>query len=489
MRYLAAVALVLMQCIAIAQCGPNGCPPSRYYSSPFSQCGPQGCPPQGCPGGICPPQQRQAPRAGVQESIGGSPFTRPYSLTGNVEDAAVRVTNSAFTGAGSGTCIDYDAASGDMLVLSACHIFYDSNPRDPIDARGPAEVIMFDGTKLRGPMLGMYTIRGGDCALLRVHTGKPYPYVPLRESPPEVGSTVYKVGFPAWKKGLRDVGTGTVAEVANGELFTRMKIESGDSGGGVFSADSFLVGVVSRHEMEVGPNGQPTGRSTLNSTCCCLGPIRALIGKVGWKSSGSNGQIRQGGILNNSQIVQQVQPQQSGGVQGPPLKPATPPVQPAAPIASVPTPTPAAADLSKSLASITSQLDALSKSVDELAKQKNLPGPKGDKGDPGAAGVAGKAGADGKPGADGKNGIDGKPGPVGSVGQTGPQGVAGASGKDADPSAIAAAVQSALAAQPPMTCILKDVNGNTINTATFGPNQPLILRLVPVTTPTPPATK
>lgn len=375
----------------------------------------------------------------------------------------MRVTNSNRSGAGSGTCIDYDEAAGDVLVLSACHIFFDTDGQ-PIDARGPAEVIMFDGSKYTAPMLGMYVKNAGDCALLRVHTGKPYPFVPLAQVDPQPGSKILKVGFPAWKDGARDIGPGTVTGYEQSvRLTARMRTMSGDSGGGVFDENGELVGVVSGHETQ-GRNGPPTDRAF----CCCLQPIRSLIARVGWK--GGQGNVKQGGIGNHNQIVQ-VFPQQT--------KPSTQPdpVTPKLPAPSVPTPP---VGSTNPFAEVSASLSKLEAMVAEIKAQKAMPGPQGEKGEQGLAG---------KPGTDGKPGMAGPAGSVGPVGPDGANGVAGkdgVNGKDADPALIASAVQDALAKQPPMTAILKDQNGNVINTATFGPNQPLILRLVPVTPVTPP---
>lgn len=370
------------------------------------------------------------------------PFSRGYAATGTVVDAAVRVTNSNRSGAGSGTCIDYDEASGDMLVLSACHIFFDRDPNTRIDARGPAEVILFDGSKYTAPMLGMFVKESSDCALLRVHTGKRYPFVPLAEVEPQAGTKLFKVGFPAWKDGGRDVGPGT-ATGYDERSFLRAKMwtMSGDSGGGVFEEDGKLVGVVSGHNTQ-GRGGPPTD----SAFCCSLTPIRNLIKKVGWKGGNAP---RQGGIGNHNQIVQ-VFPQGSGGSQPGGGQGVTPPKLPdqVGPLTPSPT-TPPIQGESKAIADFQAQMKEIAQQLDSInAKVASI---KGEKGDPGPQGPAGKNGAPGPQGEKGEQGLvgkagaDGKPGPVGPAGPVGPSGPAGANGvagkdglngKDVDPAIV-----------------------------------------------------
>lgn len=149
-------------------------------------------------------------------------------------------------------------------------------------------------------------------------------------------------------------------------------------------------------------------------------------------------------------------------------------------------PTASAPDVFSKLDKAISDLNGMQAKIDSALK--NLKdGKDGKDGAPGKDGLAGPAGPRGLPGADGKEGprglagVDGKAGVNGIDGKPGAAGKDGANGKDADLAAVNAAVQDALAKQPPMTCILKDAQGNVINTETFGPNKPLVIRLIPVT--------
>lgn len=83
----------------------------------------------------------------------------------------------------------------------------------------------------------------------------------------------------------------------------------------------------------------------------------------------------------------------------------------------------------------------LASRIDALEKRAPVPGPKGDLGEPGQRGERGDKG---------ETGSKGEPGQKGDAGERGADGAAGRDGKDADPAAIAKAIEEGIATALPL---------------------------------------
>jgi hypothetical protein len=71
------------------------------------------------------------------------------------------------------------------------------------------------------------------------------PFAVLAEKNPDVGTTVWHMGYGIDKPGNREDGSITAAENGEGQLRMSLSVSSGDSGGGIFRTDTNeLVSVV-----------------------------------------------------------------------------------------------------------------------------------------------------------------------------------------------------------------------------------------------------
>ena len=347
-----------------------------------------------------------------------------YQNKGTVEDVTVHIVNrwqdqgrnrpGPQGSAGSGTCIwwvygDYKAA----LILTCCHLFTARGDPQGRQLLGPIEVKFPDGRQYTGRLLDMD--RGGDLALLTIDHHAELACTAVAETTPRTGETLWHVGYPLGK-GPR-VQSGLCVGVSDITRI-RCRFQSGDSGGGIFSQDGKLVGVVSgfySNQPNVG-NGAALPRIRKFIAACLPGQDR----------SGHGGQFGIGiGIFGRrNPSPASPTPPVAGPGSGASPPPASAPYPPAvaAPFG--------AAGRDVDVLAILAELKNLRGQIDELAKLKGQPGPAG------ASGPGGPAGKDGERGADGLAGGRGIAGSVGLPGPMGPAGVAGPAGKDADTAAL-----------------------------------------------------
>ncbi len=210
--------------------------------------------------------------------------------------------------------------------------------------RSPALTVRFpDGATAPGSVLD--ADEASDLALVVVHRAARTATSAVADTGPALGETLWKVGYAG---GRLNVTTGPCLE--NGDhLALRAACRPGDSGGGFFRRDGYLVGVCTAYRSDDPSIGAGTG----------TGPVRRLLERAGWPA------------CRRPRVVDR-----------PPL----------------PAPAPEVAGLRKQVDELLARLDRLQAKVAQLEQR---PGPKGDPGPPGPPGAKGEPGPSGAPGPEG----------------------------------------------------------------------------------------
>lgn len=263
-----------------------------------------------------------------------------------IDAAVARVT--AGNSQGAGTCFDPQG-----WVLTAAHV------------TGGAKTVTLkfpDAPACTGKVVSID--RENDIALIKFTPSAKQFYAPIGDDP-KAGEPLWGVGYSAGKTihNGRCVSPGGAGQ----ELKASFVVNPGDSGGGVFSAKGWLVGVI----------------QTRSPYCGAASHEQVAI------------------------FLRRFRGQCQPGQPCPPA-PGLPDVSPPT-VTPVPPPSP-----SPDLTAIQKQLDALQAAVTKIPA-----------GPPGKDGLPGKPGTDGQPGPAGKPGAVGPAGPAGPAGITGPAGPAG----------------------------------------------------------------
>ena len=170
----------------------------------------------------------------------GPTHPSPSAAAKGIEEVVVRVRTG--NGAGSGVCVW--AREGTGLVLTARHI-YDEKFRSVQAGVVGASLTFPDGRQFR--VAETFECKDADLSgMVFTYTGEAPRSVAVAMTPPTSRSSVWKVGYPALANGSapRDVRTGTVIGMDRMGLSFTNYIRSGDSGGGLFNKDGYLVGIL-----------------------------------------------------------------------------------------------------------------------------------------------------------------------------------------------------------------------------------------------------
>lgn len=127
------------------------------------------------------------------------------------------------------TVIGPRRADGRWDVLTAAHCVTRAGQRGVMMTKG--------GQKLNLTVVSLHT--DPDCAwLVTDETPADLPFAIIAEKNPALGAKVWHSGYGVDKPGNREDGEITGVEDANGQLKMSLSVSSGDSGGGIFRADT-----------------------------------------------------------------------------------------------------------------------------------------------------------------------------------------------------------------------------------------------------------
>lgn len=297
---------------------------------------------------------------------------------------------------GSGTVFHLDLERGLAFVTTNSHVVPQNVPVNVIFSKSAAYP---EGRTAKGRFLA--TDRDADITLIAISAEAKTPYVPMAERSPEPGTQIWQVGYPYFTNWTRPIQrTGRAAgfagsgrnmrlsdnvyqEVAT-SLRLQLRINSGDSGSGVFNSAGELCGMC-------------WGSSNSDSLAVAVENIWAIV--------------------ERTQYVGLCQPKRPGQRPPPPGPP--PPIE--GPIGQAPRPPPVEPQPPirspgvESVEAIRSEIAEIKRLLDKIDKTP------------------------------GKPGRDGSPGPQGPSGSPGPQGPKGDQGKAADEAAIQAQIALLLA--------------------------------------------
>lgn len=137
-------------------------------------------------------------------------------------------------GSGSGVIV-----SPEGLIYTAAHVA--SGVRREID------IILADGTKLKGKTLGVDTVH--DAAMIQIMDIKQkLPFIPVCHTAPQLGDWVFSLGHSGGWDGARGIAVrlGRIVGNLDDTLQTDCKLIGGDSGGPLFNMKGELIGIHSR---------------------------------------------------------------------------------------------------------------------------------------------------------------------------------------------------------------------------------------------------
>jgi len=264
--------------------------------------------------------------------------------------ASVKISNGA--SGGSGTVIAYSQEQGAAVVLTCRHLFN--------DGIHTILVTLPSGQRAYGAFLGRAD--KADLAAVAINADSTTPFIPLATEPLVRGEALTQVGYPLGRGPVVRAGyyQGVGGRDNRGALVHGFsaRVQSGDSGSGVFRSDNTLCGVV-------------------------------------WGSSNNTSFV---GLADIQTFVDQTchlfrRPGQGRKPPGIPVQPGMPaPLAPVAPVAPAPTaPAPALPD-ARILAEVSQlrlKIDGLEKIIATLGSVRGSAGPQG------LAGPAGPRGSDG----------------------------------------------------------------------------------------------
>lgn len=297
---------------------------------------------------------------------------------------------------GSGVCIY--AKDGVGVLLTARHIYLHRTKKWVDQATYNADTILKfpDGRQFRSTQATTLAQNSpwnpplSDLAfVLFRYTGQAPMSIPIAKQTPAVGSEVWQIGYPAAEKGRIDIRLGRVLRGEQGMVRASVLIRSGNSGGGLFDAQGYLVGItVTSHTHD--PNqycnavGTDTCRRFYEEQCLPLFRRKQPP----------------------TPAPTPFTPPVGGGV---PESPTAPPTMPPAPGVYPPSAPVDGSGTSDLLRQIITRLD-------RLEQKPGTPGPQGERGLKGEPGLPGK---DGATGAVGPQGPKGDPGARGEKGEPG----------------------------------------------------------------------
>ncbi len=220
---------------AILQALEHKAQPAQWGGAP----GNGRCPPGGCPAPQAPRQPQQPgneqytarpPAAGtiemavgvVHNEIGPQQTFLSLEMAPGIEAPLAKYAGGP---SGSGTAIGYDPVTGETLVLTCSHLYWQNMQTRQGDRLGTLTVKFPGQVALVGTRIAN-DIRN-DCSLIVVKSATPPLWLHVATTAPAPGAPLWKVGYPA---GHFDVGQGAVIDVG-AQLRTTARLRGGDSGG------------------------------------------------------------------------------------------------------------------------------------------------------------------------------------------------------------------------------------------------------------------
>jgi hypothetical protein len=377
----------------------------------------------------------------AQDGLSISEMRYTKDVPSEIVAASVKV--SAGNSGGSGTCIHVDHQRGVAIIITCRHVT-GSSPRN-------LTVTFPSGLKADGVLVSVDN--QADLAAIAISTKDDMPFIPVADAQPYKGEKLWQVGYPQGRGPVQREGSFLGYNSHNRSQWNlTMDATSipGDSGSGIFRvSDGKLVGVLWGGPTIVG-TGVHDIRRFVEERC-----VGKWLPCPPWARP-----PREPGVPPDG-------PGSPGGPGRPPeILPKPPETSPRPPETS-PTPPKTDPTVAQQIASLQAQIIQLRIEVTSISKEPGSPGPRGK---------------------DGRDGDPGPAGPAGSKGDPGPRGEPGPPGKGIDPADLEALnqqlgflrVELSKLKSMKYEAFLLDEHGAVKQRVTFGADEPLRLRLVPV---------